>query len=184
MRMLALFAAIVCLISCYGMDANGQTEVQSSFVGASLSVTNGTAGGIIGMNQLCKESWGASAHMCTWDEFYHSAGTLNPTPPSPVPKLPNGALGLWASTSWHNCFFSTAASKLECQESDTDSWVVPPAPLAANCSLWSSNASGASGSAVIIQIQYTLFSRNVNVLSQSFGFVPCATVMPVACCAP
>jgi len=180
MRKLALFAAIVCLISCYGMNANGQAIVtQPSFVGASVSVTNGDAAGITGMNQLCKDAFGSSAHMCTWDEFYYSAGTLPQAPPSPVPALPNGSLGLWASTSWHNCYFS---SKLECQASDTASWVQPPAPLSANCSVWSSRASGATGSAVIIQIQRGVFSQSV--LSQSFGFVPCATVMPVACCSP
>jgi len=183
MRKLALFAAIVCLISCYGMNANGQAIVtQPSFVGASVSVTNGDAAGITGMNQLCKQTFGSPAHMCTWDEFYHSAGTLSVTPPSPVPRLANGSLGLWASASWHNCYLPSATSKLSCEASDTDSWMNPPAPLAANCSLWSSSVSTASGSAVIIQIQQTAFTQSV--LSQSFGFVPCETEMPVACCSP
>jgi hypothetical protein len=176
MRKLALLAAVVCLISCYGMHADGQTVVQSSFVGASVSATNGSAGGIMGMNQLCKLSFGSTAHMCTWDEFYHSAGALLRTPASPVPALPNAALGLWASASWHNCFLTPVVGKFECQESFTDSWVAPPVPSSASCSSWSTTASGTSGSAVIIQ--------TLGVLSQSFGFVPCATSMPVACCAP
>jgi len=176
MGKLTLLAAVVCLIFCYSMNADGQTVVKSNFVGASGTVTNGAAKGIMGMNELCKESFGSTAHMCTWDEFYYSAGTLALVPASPIPGLANGALGLWASTSWHNCVWSTVNSELECQESDSDSWVAPPVPSGANCSSWSSRASGASGSAVIIQTRGVLF--------QSLGFVPCATSMPVACCAP
>ncbi len=175
MRKLTVLAAVVFLISCYGMNANAQSAVKSSFVGVSASVTNGAGGGFMGMNLLCQQTFGASAHMCTWDEFYYSAGALPASVPQPVPRLPNVALGLWASVSWHNC--GAVNSKFECQASDSDSWVAPPAPLAGSCNAWSSRSATASGSAVIVQI------RGIP-LFQTLGFVQCATLMPVACCAP
>ena len=74
MRKPALFAAVVCLISCYGMNAFGASAVPR-YLGASTLFTNGANAGQTGMNQACRTTYGVTAHMCRADEFFSSAGT-------------------------------------------------------------------------------------------------------------
>ncbi len=73
--------------------------------GASQSSTTGGAGGIGGMNALCAESWGHLAHMCSTDEFFHSAArssSLHPATP------------IWIQPSVHDCLPGATSGTIEC----------------------------------------------------------------------
>ena len=104
MKKLALFVAVVCLISCFGMNAHAQTTT-SGFVGLSVGSTNGARSGQPGMNQMCLNKF-VNSHMCTADEFFGTAGlSANQTP-----------VQLWVQPVPHNCVFDSAQGETTCRE--------------------------------------------------------------------
>jgi hypothetical protein len=159
MRKMALLVAVVCLISCYGMNAFGQT---SHYVGPSAGTTNGAAGGPIRMNNMCSTTYSATAHMCNVDEFVQTASLAQ-----------NKAL--WAQPKFTNCY-AESTSFASCYENGLG-WDTPSA-ISASCNEWRS-VSGTAG---------TLTGTVVSNLSSS-GFSvsdtePCSNVHYVACCSP
>ena len=168
MRKPAFFAAVVCLISCCGLNANAQPVEQSwgaHFVGPSRAATTGDAGGVISMNQLCKNTYGTPAHMCNVDEFYRTAG---------VTRRAVGTT-LWVQPAFGNCVFITTPSPgTVCLEQGTAA--ASPATLAATCSGWTS-AAGSLGTTVNT---FTI-APNVGVTNITEA---CDTLLPVACCSP
>jgi hypothetical protein len=140
MRKPAFFAAVVCLISCCGMNADAQPVQQSwgaHFVGPSRASTTGDAGGFISMNQLCKNTYGTPAHMCNVEEFYSTAGATRKSE----------GLTLWVRPAFSNCVFSTAApAGTICIEEGAAAG--SPATLGATCSGWTSAAPGSVGTTV------------------------------------
>jgi hypothetical protein len=173
MRKLALFATVVCLISCYGMSADAQTQVWGShFVGpSSIPIngdTNGTAGGFITMNQFCMSKYGQAAHMCTVDQFYGTAGAKTV------------GLTMWAKPSLSDCVWNPSATPPSewCLEDGTTA--ASPQTLGATCNRWTSAASSGPpfGTTVntIVGIPGTTSVTNV--------MEDCSASHPVACCSP
>jgi hypothetical protein len=168
MRKLALLAAVVCLICCYGMTAWSQpSEVESGlsrYQGPSSATTNGNAGGILGMNQLCQDTYGATAHICTLDQFYWTAAA------KPTVALPT----MWIMPSYHNCVYSTLKSEVLCQLGVSPQWFVPNQSVTTfECNAWGSATGFDQGLAVS-------FTAGTSTVTQE----PCNIKQPVACCAP
>jgi hypothetical protein len=114
MRKLALFAAVVCLISCYGMNAFGQS---GRYVGWSSGVTTGDRpAGQAGMNQMCINSFPTS-HMCNVDEFFSTAGTIS----NGIAVANN--VQLWVQPALHNCLYDGSVNQVTCQEGGTSATV-------------------------------------------------------------
>ena len=102
MRQLAYLAALGCLISCYGMNADAANPTWTTgavtgdhYVGATTATTDGSTNGIVGMNVLCQAKYGHTAHMCNTDEFFRSAGFAKTT------LLPF----MWINPVFHDCVF-------------------------------------------------------------------------------
>jgi hypothetical protein len=155
MRKTALLAAVVCLISCYGMNAFGQT---SHYVGASSTITNGAAGGTARMNTLCVNTFGAAAHMCNVDEFIET---------SPLA----GKAGLWAQPKFNNCYVDSTTFAATCYENGLG-WDTP-SNISASCDEWQST--GVYGTIVT-----NLSGSTFNVSDTE----PCSKSHYVACCSP
>ncbi len=173
MRTLAFFGAVVCLISCYGMNAYAQPVEQSlgpHFVGASRAATTGDAGGVISMNQLCKSSFGNPAHMCNVDEFYSTAGASRKTE----------GLTMWVLPAFGNCVFATTPTPAStiCLEQGTAA--ASPATLGATCSGWTSAAAG-SGAPLGTTVNTFVTGPTVGVTNVTEA---CDAILPVACCSP
>ena len=160
MRKLAFFAAVVCLISCYGMDAFGQT-LTTRYMGPSNNANTGGArpGQAGGMNQACITAYGNTAHMCTVDEFFGSAGTAN------------NNLQLWIQPAVHNCVFE--GTQVTCTEAGT-SQPVPEANLYFTCGNWTLS-SGDLGTTVEF-VKGSGWVLNVE--------ADCSQSHKVACCKP
>ena len=170
MRKPAFFAAVVCLISCCGMNAGAQPVEQSwgpHYVGPSRAATTGDAGGFISMNQLCKNTYGTPAHMCNVDEFYGTAGATRKTE----------GVTLWVRPAFNNCVSSTAAGTI-CIEEGTAA--ASPATLGATCSGWTSAAAG-SGAPLGTTVNTFTIGPTVGVTNISEA---CDTILTVACCSP
>jgi hypothetical protein len=122
MRKLALFAAVVCLISFCSMDAFAQLAI-TKFVGPSSTQIAGGArpGQAGGMNQQCIAVYGSGAHMCTTDEFFLTAGSST-----------NGAQ-MWLQPAVHNCWFD--GTQTLCQEAGA-AQAVPEANAYFTCGNW------------------------------------------------
>jgi hypothetical protein len=183
MRKLALLAAVVCLLSCYGRPALA-TEAQWSesvfrdhYVGPSTSKTTGAAGGWVGISGMCQNTYGPTAHICTMDEYFISA----PGPATPSEKL-------WVWPSYHNCVYDTVKSELYCQCGGSSTWVNmgPPSGFLAtgaatgspneerfSCSSYTDGTSAATGWV----IDLTLGPKTA-------GRVSCIASLHVACCTP
>lgn len=155
MRNLALFAAVVCLISCYGVNAFGQT---SHYIGASKGSTNGAASGITHMNSMCANTFTAAAHMCDVDEFIRT---------SPMA----GRAALWAQPKFTNCYVDPTTQTATCYENGLG-WDTPSA-ISATCDGWQSK----SGTGTIVS---SLSTSGFNVSDTE----PCSNVHYVACCGP
>lgn len=132
MRKLASIAAVVCLISCCGMNAFG-AGAAPRFEGASAGYTNGDRVGQSGMNQECRATYGTTSHMCNADEFFSTAGTGA-----------NGA-ALWVQPSVSNCAYD--GTQVACQEGGA-STLVPQSNLFLTCGGWTS-ASGNNGTSAV-----------------------------------
>jgi hypothetical protein len=153
MRKLALFATFVCLISCYGMNAFGQT---SRFVGPG-GKTDGAAGGKIAMNTKCITVY-AGSHMCTVEEFVETAW------------LPaSNRLVMWAQPSFSNCYYDPGASAATCYEKGLG-WA-SPSDISSDCNEWQST----SGSGTVVS---NIAGLGYSVLDSE----SCANVRNVACC--
>jgi hypothetical protein len=138
MKKLTLLAAVVCLISFYGMDAFGQTAITKYVGPSSTQITGGARPGQAGgMNQQCIAAYGTGAHMCTVDEFYITAGTST-----------NGAQQ-WVQPVLHNCVFD--GTQVMCQEAGA-SQSVPEANYYFTCGGWTLS-SGDLGTTVAYSTQ-------------------------------
>ena len=80
MRKFALLAAVILFVSCYVVNANaaGPTWttgiVQSEhYVGVTTVDTTGNGAGEVGMNYLCQNQFGATAHICTAENYFATA---------------------------------------------------------------------------------------------------------------
>src|SRR5208283_3574614 len=173
MSKMAFFAAVICLISCCGMNADAQPVEQSwgpHYVGPSRATTTGDAGGVISMNQLCKNTYGTPAHICNVDEFYRTAG---------VTRRAVGTT-LWVQPAFGNCVFITTPSPgtTVCLEQGTAA--ASPATLAATCSGWTSAAAG-PGAPFGTTVNTFTIGPTVGVTNITEA---CDTFLPVACCSP
>jgi hypothetical protein len=137
MRKMALLAAVVCLISCYGMNAFAQTAPH--FIGSSAASVKGAHFGQAGMNQACINTFGGTAgtiantHMCSTDEFFNTAGLGG-----------NGVL-LWIQPALHNCV--SDGLQVTCQEAGAPA-VVPESNVFLTCGQWT-QSTGLTGTAAI-----------------------------------
>ena len=126
MRKLALFAAVVCLISCCSMDAFAQAVVGTSrYIGYSAALANGgnRTGLAGGMNYACIATYGTGAHMCTTDEFFATAG------------ISVNTLQIWVQPSLRNCVYNSNLGQTMCEESGEDA-PVPESNLYQTCGGW------------------------------------------------
>ncbi len=146
MRKLALFAAVVCLISCYGMNANAGNGTTYVYVGNSTS-TVGARSGLAGMNQTCRNTI-AGSRMCTADEFFGSIGI-------PSSQTNQGATMLWVQPSLNNCVYDPSQSATMCMETgllppaSSTTWPFEPATtLGVNCAVWTSKLGTDTGTVV------------------------------------
>jgi len=167
MRKLTLMAAIVWLISSCGMNADGQTTVQSwgsHFVGAG-GPTTGAAGTLVGMNDLCQSVYGPDAHMCTVDQFFFSASTTT------VVATHNNTF--WAQPSLHDCVYESSTKQVTCRETGV-SGRQPESAMFQICDDWMSDKSSNTGTIVLFSLSFfgTSYSE------------PCNNNIAVACCAP
>jgi hypothetical protein len=169
MRKLALFATVVCLISCYGMNAEGQTVTLawgSHYVGPSKSKTEGDTHGTVGMNQLCQTAYGTTAHICTVDEFFQSAAFAESSA---------GAPEMWVQPSFTDCVYDTGKEEVTCRMAEVGRVVESMYDL--SCLHWTTSNQGYSGT-VIVDTSGTSASGAV-VTSGN-----CGKSELVACCAP
>jgi hypothetical protein len=191
MRKLALLAAVVWLISCYGMNAAAQTwskgaVVATHFVGPSgVRISGGGQGDIghgdIGMNALCQATYGPTAHMCNMDEFSHTAGVVQPPPKNP----PSSALFMWIQPSVHDCLVE--GSDVVCSVSDLGRVVYSLASSA--CAV-----SGPIGESAMVSYPWSTSNPSVygwvvevptdQSLTPTMLLQACDSNINVACCAP
>jgi len=167
MRKLALPAAVVCLICCYGMNAHGQSTVQSwgsHFVGAG-GPTTGAAGTLVGMNDLCQSVYGADAHMCSVDQFFFSASTST--------VVASGHSIFWVQPSFHDCVYDSSAKQVTCREIGVSGRQKESAMFQI-CDDWMSDKSSNTGTVVLFSLSF---------LGTSYS-EPCNNNIAVACCAP
>ncbi len=156
MRKLALFATFVCLISCYGMNAFGQI---SRYVGPSAgagNLTDGAAGGKIGMNTKCYVSYPGS-HMCTVEEFVETEW---------FPAA--NKFVMWAQPSFNNCYVDGTGAAT-CYEKGLG-WAIPSA-ISSDCNEWRST----SGNGTVVSNQP---ASGYSVSDSE----PCTNSHRVACC--
>ena len=158
MRKLALLAAVVCLISCWGMNAEAQTT--GVYQGVSNASTTGANQGRPHMNVLCQNTYGASAYMCTVDEFFSTAGSVTGTAPH-----------LWIQPVLHNCVYDGAQTM--CQEAGLSTPFESATTLYTTCSAWTS-ATG-DGTSVIFKS-----GTGWELMNET----PCNSSLKVACCQP
>jgi len=160
MRKVALFATVVCFIFCYSLNAVGQNLYSSHYVGPTTGYTlGGRAGGLAGMNALCRTQYGGSAHMCNVDEFFSTAL--------------GGGVGsqLWVQPALQNCAYD--GTEIMCQETGWPSFV-PTSYLFQTCSAWTV-PSGLAGTSVSYE------PATGWVLSTTSD---CSNSYRVACCNP
>ena len=173
MRKLALFVTVVCLISCYGMNADAQTT--ASYLGLSAKTT-GAHGGQPGMTQLCRATFAGTAHMCTTDEFFSLAGG----------QASQGDIQAWVQPVLHNCVWN--GSDVLCQEAGFVGLTVPPPSLLStpfesagtlynSCTEWTSDVAGQKGTS----------AQHVSGTGAGTGWflnpaTDCSTTLKVACC--
>lgn len=166
MRKLALFAALVCLISCFGMNAFGQTGSYVGITPPSAAYKGNPTGGLAGLNSSCSSSFSGS-HMCTTTEFFATVSFIPGAPP----------LTVWVQPAVHDCFNDitnpdSTANSIYCQEGGSSS-TVPVSNLFINCDGWSSSSASGTGTAAT----YTTPTRWTLVYSAS-----CNTARRIACC--
>jgi len=175
MRKLALLAAVVCLISCYGMKVDAQTV--SHYVGPSKAIVSGAvAGGPLGMNELCVQTYGSTAYICNVKEFLHTATptktTLNKG------SVPNA---LWANPEFENCTYDSSSDQVNCVVPGLNfglkSALFPPNDPSVNCKFWSVAEGTYQGTVVYVGASGT-YERWPATL------FPCSSSFPIACCKP
>ncbi len=145
MKKLAFFAAVVCLISCCGLNAFGQQV--TSYVGPSARALPASNICMSGMNQFCWATFGGTSHMCTTDEFFATA------------RIPAGNnFYLWVQPSVTNCVYDQSppaplTAGVYCQEAGSPT-LVPQSNVFQNCpggsgtsGAWTAN-SGQNGTSV------------------------------------
>jgi hypothetical protein len=167
MRKLALLAAVVCLICCYGMNAAGQTTVQSwgsHFVGAA-GPWQGAAGTLTGMNDQCQSVYGPDAHMCTVDQFYSSASISS--------IGASGTSTLWLQPSFHDCVYDSTVKAVTCRQTGVIGRQ-KEATMFQTCNNWLSNKASDTG---------TVYTYTATFIGTSYS-EPCNKLVAIACCAP
>ena len=158
MRKSALLAAVVCLISCYSINAFGQRVVR--YVGPSSLATKGAHAGEAGMNQMCRNTFNGNARMCHVDDFFYSAGIGT-----------SEGQQLWVQPSLSNCV--NDGSQVMCQEAGVAIAPVPEANwILDTCSTWTVSAPGSNGATVLYS----------NTTGWTLTVADCSTSHRVACC--
>jgi hypothetical protein len=127
MRKLVLFAAVVCLISCYGVNAFGQNV---RYVQSPPTKFAANHGGLTGMNQTCINNYGGTAHMCTTSEFFATAFAPGA----------GAVFNAWVQPALHDCYSDpNNGGDIYCLEGGS-STPVPVSNLTMDCSGWSSTS--------------------------------------------
>jgi hypothetical protein len=176
MRRLALLAAVVFLISWSGMSAEAAEPtwstgaVQAShYVGPSKSKNDGDTHGIVGMNYMCQQTYGNTAHMCNVDEFFGS---------SAIAKGAAAAPQMWIHPSVHDCLVESSGGAVTCREADLgrdqESTLLQACSPAPGVNSWTMN-SEVSG----MSVEAAGGVNNAFLMPQL-----CSKSLPVACCAP
>jgi hypothetical protein len=177
MRRLALLAAAVYLIFCYGMDAKAQTwstgpVAVDHYVGPSKGQNDGDTHGRGGMNALCQNTYGVTAHMCSTDEFMNTASIPKGTS---IPEM-------WVYPTWRNCYYDGGREKVMCEMAGIG--LIELYASNYQCSEWTDNSNQNSGTVIW---EYLGCFQPANIASGS-GYGPgcefCNKILPVACCAP
>ncbi len=160
MRKVAFFAAVVCCIFYFSVNALAQ-NTQPRYVGMTNGVTTGGSGQTW-MNQMCIATWGVNAHMCNTDQFFGTAG------------LKSAAAGryLWVQPVLHNCVSN--GSDILCTEAGSPV-LVDQSTNFTSCDAWSTTSSAVKGATV-------LYDPSTGWTLQTT--VTCDTANHVACCAP
>jgi hypothetical protein len=172
MKKPAFFATVVCLICCYGISADAQSVVQvwpSHFIGPSKATTDGNAGGVISMNQLCMNTpkFGSAAHICNVEEFYGTAGVTTKA----------GGITMWVRPAFGNCVFNTTIFPADTICLETGTLPADPKTLGATCNGFTSNALADLGTTV------NTFTTGTSVGVTNVAET-CSSSLPVACCSP
>lgn len=174
MRRLALLIAVVCLISCHGMNAEAAeptwstgTVSASHYVGPSKSTTVGSTNGRVGMNAICQKTFGATAHMCNTDEFFETAAFSVTSPP---PEM-------WINPVFQACVFDPNLNYVACRVGWT-ALLVQQGAWVQTCNDWTSNSDSVYGLAITTAL-VSIEDFYVTVAPLTCGFAH-----PVACCAP
>ncbi len=160
MKKVVLFAAIVCSIFCYSLNAVGQIGIPH-YVGGSATVTNGSHLGQTGMNQLCLNQYGVGGHMCTTSEFFSTAGNAA------------AQVQFWAQPSFSNCVYDTSQSAVTCQEAGLSTPFELATSLYNNCTGWTAATGSGTSVQYITNIGWTLVTD-----------ADCSVSRRVACCSP
>jgi hypothetical protein len=168
MRKLVLFAIVVCLICCYGMNAEGQTVTLSHFVGQTASKTNGNAHGTVGMNQLCQTQYGSTAHLCAVDEFFQSAACAQSS---------TGAPEMWIQPSFSECVYDAVQKKVTCRMAEVGRVVESAADQ--SCLHWTTSTKSTSFAGTVVKGISGTSASGAVVASEN-----CFNSEFVACCAP
>ena len=119
------------------------------------------------MNQVCRNtaSFGATAHMCTADEFFRSAGI-----PSSLTTSQ-----LWVQPSLSNCVYQSTG-EIMCQEAGLSTGAFDtPTNLYNNCSAWTSTT--VTGTSVLFTTG-TAATTGWQLVSDT----DCSKAHRVACC--
>jgi len=140
MRKVALFAAVVCFIFGYSLNAVGQYVPH--FIGLSAGATDGAHEGQAGMNQACLNTYtnNPAAHMCTVEEFYRTAGI------AANGLLVANGVQVWIQPAVSNCAYN--GMEVLCQEAGSSA-LVPPTNLFFTCDSWTSNLESIVGTSVL-----------------------------------
>jgi hypothetical protein len=168
MKRLTLLAAIVWLISSYGMYADAQiwstgSVAASHYVGPSKSTNDGNTHGIVGMNALCQATYGPTAHMCNVDEFFGTAAFT---------KVKQDAPFMWIEPAFHECYYDSSLGYATCRVAGLGR--VRETTYDLSCLGWKENDPSESGLSIFGD---TSTGADINIES-------CAHPHPAACCAP
>ncbi|HYA41231.1 MAG TPA: hypothetical protein VEF34_08005 [Syntrophobacteraceae bacterium] len=171
MRKFALLAAVVCLVSCYAVNANAGNPSWTSgavasdhYVGFTTATTNGNAHGEVGMNNLCQAKFGPTAHICTAGEYFSTASATGPIQEK------------WLQPSVSNCVSSSTSPYVMCQvPTISDGTFIDPTDWVHSCQGWTSVLHTDYGAAA---------EAGTDTYAHLSNTTTCDTKLPVACCAP
>jgi len=167
MRKIALSAAVVCLVFGYAMNANAQSWATGAvasdhYVGFTTAKTNGNAHGEVGMNNLCQNQFGPTAHICTAGQYFSTAAAKTFIQEK------------WVAPSVSNCVSST--SGVLCQVPTIQNGAfIDPTEWVRSCENWVSSSKTDFGAAA---------EQGADTYGHLSNTTTCDSKLPVACCAP